>query len=344
MTDELILVTGAAGFLASHVVHQLLEKGYRVRGTARGAKLQLLKEGYASYGDRFEAVVIQDVAVDDITEQLKGVTAVIHTAAPLPSKGSVEVVLDGSIEGSLNVIKQADKAGIKKVVFTSSILAALNPTLPLTDKDWNPVTKEEAIQSNDSFVAYSAAKTYAERAVWQYAEEHKTIDITTVLPPFLYGPLAPGFKIPAPDFVTLSTDLYIYQMLTPNGKFPAFSAYMDVRDTARVHVEALTSPPDSAVGHKRLLLSSPHELSYKEALELIAVKRPELKDRLVSVSKMPQYPFTKLDVDLKRVEQVTGVKPTSYYSWQETILDAVDALIAVEKDWKNKGHDFTIPA
>ncbi|KAH7913247.1 hypothetical protein BJ138DRAFT_1099614 [Hygrophoropsis aurantiaca] len=280
MSSELILVTGAAGFLASHIVHQLLEKGYRVRGTARGAKVQLLKEGYASYGDRFEAVSVQDVAEDGITEHLKGVSAVIHTAAPLPSKGSVEVVLDGSIKGSLNVIRQAKKAGIKKVVFTSSILAAMNPKLPLTDKDWNPVTKEEAIQSDNSTTAYNAAKTYAEKAVWQFAEEHKNIDITTVLPPFLYGPFAPGFKIPAPDFVALSTDLYIYQMLDPNGKFPSYAAYMDVRDTAKVHVAALTSPPDSVIGHKRLLLSSVHELSYEAALKLIADKRPELKDRL----------------------------------------------------------------
>ncbi|KAH7913248.1 hypothetical protein BJ138DRAFT_1099615 [Hygrophoropsis aurantiaca] len=335
MPSELILVTGAAGFLASHIVHQLLEKGYRVRGTARGAKVQLLKEGYASYGDRFEVVSVQDVAEDDITEHLKGVSAVIHTAAPLPSKGSVETVLDGSIKGSLNVIRQVEKAGIEKVVFTSSIVAALNPKLPLTDKGnftilsvcpyWNPVTQEEAIHS-DNFTAYKAAKKYAEKTVWQFAEEHKNIDITTVLPPFLYGPFAPGFQIPAPDFVALSTDP------------------MDVRDTAKVHVAALTAPPGSVIGHKRLLLSSVHELSYEAALKLIADKRPELKDRLVSTSKLPTYPVLKLDVDLERVTQVTGVDSSTFHSWEETILDTVDSLIALEKDWKNKGYKVDIPA
>jgi hypothetical protein len=65
--------------------------------TARGAKVDLAKEIFASYGDKFEVVLVNDVAVDDISEQLKGVDAVIHAAAPLPSKGDQKALLNACI-------------------------------------------------------------------------------------------------------------------------------------------------------------------------------------------------------------------------------------------------------
>jgi len=66
--------------------------------TARGAKIDLAKEMFASYGDKFEVVSVNDVAVDDISEQLQGVDAVMHTAAPLPSKGDQKALLYASIK------------------------------------------------------------------------------------------------------------------------------------------------------------------------------------------------------------------------------------------------------
>jgi len=61
--------------------------------TARGAKVELARQGFASYGDRFKVVNVDDIATDDILEHLKGVTAVIHTAGPLPSRGDAKSIL-----------------------------------------------------------------------------------------------------------------------------------------------------------------------------------------------------------------------------------------------------------
>ena len=58
-----VLVSGATGYIATWVVRKLLERGYAVRGTARSvAKGDFLKKAFASYGDRFEVVVVEDVA------------------------------------------------------------------------------------------------------------------------------------------------------------------------------------------------------------------------------------------------------------------------------------------
>jgi hypothetical protein len=52
---------------------------------------------FASYGDKFEAVSVNDIATDDISEYLKGVDAVIHAAAPLPSKGDQKALVNVSV-------------------------------------------------------------------------------------------------------------------------------------------------------------------------------------------------------------------------------------------------------
>lgn len=84
------------------------------------------------------------------------------------------------------------------------------------------MTYEQALASS-ALMAYGGAKSLAEKAVWELADAHKDLDITTFCPPFLYGPFAPGFSIPTPDYMALSTALRIYQFLTPTCKFPPFA-------------------------------------------------------------------------------------------------------------------------
>jgi nucleoside-diphosphate-sugar epimerase len=299
---------------------------------------------FASYGDKFEAVSVNDIATDDISEYLKGVDAVIHAAAPLPSKGDQKALVNGALGGSLNIIRQAEKEGIRRIIYTSSIVAVFNPSGSLTDKDWNPMTEEETLTAAP-FAAYMGAKTLAERAVWKFADEHKHVDITVVNPPYIFGPFAPGFRVPKPDYGALSTNLHIYHFLTKKGRaFPSSPGSSDVRDVARIHVEALTSAPESTIGRKRLPIASPYDGNYKQAVQFIAEAHPELKDRLVDVNTAPQFPVDKLPVDLKRVQDVTGVKVDSYHTWKETVLDTIDSLLALEKGWVSGGYKVEIPA
>ena len=120
-------MTGASGFIGAHVVVQLLDAGYSVRGydgplvtraaligrcsTARGAKLELLREHFKSI-PQFEAVQIDDIVAGDFTAALKGeslstfpagwfsklypsgVSAVIHLASPLAGRETPEAGLN----------------------------------------------------------------------------------------------------------------------------------------------------------------------------------------------------------------------------------------------------------
>jgi nucleoside-diphosphate-sugar epimerase len=84
------------------------------------------------------------------------------------------------------------------------------------------MTYDEALRS-DPRTAYFGAKALAEKAVWDLADANKDLDVTAFCPPIFYGPFAPGFSIPTPDYPALSTTKYIYRLLTPAGTFPPFA-------------------------------------------------------------------------------------------------------------------------
>lgn len=81
-----VLVTGANGYIASHVVDQLLSHGYLVRGTIRAPKPWLSEYFAQKYGDVFEDVIVTCFENrDDINRVLDGVDGIIHlVSATLP--------------------------------------------------------------------------------------------------------------------------------------------------------------------------------------------------------------------------------------------------------------------
>ncbi|KAJ3876431.1 hypothetical protein F5051DRAFT_411508 [Lentinula edodes] len=339
---DVIFLTGGSGFLGSHILIQLLERGYHVRAAVREKKAAHFRQGYERFKDQLEVVAIADIATDQFPDALKGVKAVIHTAAPISGRvNDAESLLKGAVEGLLNVIHQAEQAEITRVVVTSTILTAATSAMTFTDKDWHQTTKEAALQT-EGVSAYSAAKTLAEREVWTFADAHPHIEITTINPPLLYGPLAEGFSLPNPDYSALSTNLIIYKFLAPEGTFPAYPLYLDVRDAAKAHLLALDSAPTSQVGRKRIIISSPHEVVFADIISTINAKRPELKDRLIKTPPR-EFPYKRLDVDLKRLEEVLKMRVEDFTPLDDTFLDTIDSLLTLEKQWTAAGFDVKIP-
>jgi nucleoside-diphosphate-sugar epimerase len=79
----LVLVTGANGYIAMHVIRALLERGYRVRGVVRSeAKGTHIHKTFKPYSNNLEVVVVEDITVEGCFDKaIEGVAAVAHLAA-----------------------------------------------------------------------------------------------------------------------------------------------------------------------------------------------------------------------------------------------------------------------
>ncbi|THH07413.1 hypothetical protein EW145_g3401 [Phellinidium pouzarii] len=345
MSLPLVLITGATGYLGAHVLQQVQEAGYPVRITARPAKVEAAKK---LHGDKVDVVPIADIVDGDFTEAFKGVGALIHTAAPLAGRQEAEGMLNSAVKGALNVISQAVNAGVKKIVITSSWGTANDLDRPertytdyvFSEKDWNPATREQVLDGkHHSLWVYCGAKTISEQEVWKYADEHPEVDITSINPPYLYGPLTAGTKVAKADLGQYSTPGMFHQKVLqdPNSgkqlEFPQFPSpvTVDVRDVAKAHVLALTSPPSSKVGQKRLLIGGPN-WSYRDAVQLLEKERPELAKagRLAGLGETKRRTIT--TIDSTRLKKVLGFK--DFIPWEKTILDMTDNLLEIEKSWE----------
>ncbi|KIK70128.1 hypothetical protein GYMLUDRAFT_34595 [Collybiopsis luxurians FD-317 M1] len=350
--QDIVLVTGVSGFLASHVAVNLLRRGFRVRGTARHAKLQTLRaSGLRKLYPDLELVQVDDVASSDLTEALKGVSSVIHVASPLAGKASAEVVIESAISGTMNVLRQAKDAGIKNFVVTSSIVAVFkNPDasdtysgITYSEKVFPEVSKEDALsQPNNEFRIYKASKQLAEKEVLKFGRENPGIKIATINPPFLYGPSSAGFP-PTNGEASLGTNAFVYTLL--KGKLPnAAPQFCDVRDAAKAHVAALLAVKANTIkpNEPQRFLVSGGTFHWKDAAEYLSEDAgvpEEVKRRLPSkdeLSHAAPFPGPVSVVDTTLATEVLGV--TEYIDWKTSVKDTVLCLSEEEKSWTHSPH------
>ncbi|KAI9035955.1 uncharacterized protein KD926_002567 [Aspergillus affinis] len=247
-----ILVTGANGYIASHVVDQLLGLGYMVRGTIRGSKPWLNQYFDQKYGSGcFETVIVpsfEDMGV--IESALDGIdpsfTCLIirnqRQASDLTFGCDPNAVIPWVVQATLSILEIASrKPSIKRVVLVSSSSA----TYPLTPDPagrqlhsdiWNDAAVRAAWDDNTplserAVAVYAASKTEGERQSWKWVESHRPhFEFNTVLPCFVVG------KILHPEILG-STMGSVRELLqgdsTAFSKFPG-QWYVDVEDTARL--------------------------------------------------------------------------------------------------------------
>jgi NADH dehydrogenase len=126
----MILVTGATGFVGSHLIPRLTATGDKIRSLVRSlAKAEALKAQGVE-------VVQGDVTVPSSLEQaVKGVETVVHLVAILlESKG---VTYDRiNVQGTRNVVQAAAKAGVKRFIHMSVLGASPNPKYRYTYSKW----------------------------------------------------------------------------------------------------------------------------------------------------------------------------------------------------------------
>ena len=148
-----VLVTGGAGFIGSHLVPRLLEKGYNVDvfDNLFSGKLENLSaiRGHPNFG--FVRGDIRDPAV--LRDALCGVNAVVHLAALIDVAASVAdpaLTHEVNVTGTLNVLQEATKCGVKRFVLASS-------TAVYGDVKSLPVREDAVLRPISPYAASKAA-------------------------------------------------------------------------------------------------------------------------------------------------------------------------------------------
>jgi len=222
-----VLVTGANGHVGFGVSKAFAAAGHDVRASIRSAD------------DAAKSAPLRALGIDDIVgldvrnfeafvEACRGVDVLVHVAATyvmhVTTPAETQSMLRDSTEGAANAVRAAAKAGVPKVVLTSSVA-----TLPRVRPDAPPAT--EADWATDLAVPYFRAKTEGERAAWKAAEE-TGIKLVTILPGTVGGP---DFQRRTPSIGMIeSIMLGSMRLGAPNTNV----AYVDVRDVAAAHVLA----------------------------------------------------------------------------------------------------------
>ncbi len=240
---ETVIVTGGTGYIGSHVVKQLLEKGYNVRLTARDKSKTYKYEHLQKIADEnpgslevYEADLLKEGSFD---EAAKGSDAIIHMASPfsLKFKDAVKELIEPAVEGTRNVLGAANRSGtVRKVVLTSSVAAVHGDNIDMKELGLTEFTEEHFNQSSSpEHQPYSYSKVMAEKEAWKMAGEQSQWKLVVINPSFVMGPP-----------VTLNTNSESIQFMKDmiGGKFltgaPALSfGYVDVRDVATAHLLAL---------------------------------------------------------------------------------------------------------
>lgn len=255
--DGLILVTGATGFIALHIIQLLQREGYRVRGTVRSlkneAKLKPLKSLCPDAKFPIELVEADLTKDNGWDEAAKGCRYCIHVASPFPNAPPKkdEDIMIPAIEGTKRVLKACANAGtIKRIVLTSSISAVHGESSNeegrvYDENDWSDV-------SSPDIDAYAKSKTLAERAAWDFVRSlppEQKIELVTINPSLVMGPSISG---------VVCTSLELLKRLM-EGSMPLipqmYIAICDVRDVALAHLRAMTEPEAANCRH---IITSAH--------------------------------------------------------------------------------------
>ncbi len=246
MAEEFTFVTGATGFIGSHVVRQLLQRGDRVRILARNSSR---KSNIEAFGCEIAIGDLKDP--NSLLRCVQGCRFCYHVAADyrLWAKNPQDIY-DNNVGGTRNLLSACCEAGVEKVVYTSSV-GAIG-----FRKDGLPANEDTPVKLDDMIGHYKRSKFMAEQVALEFAASGLPVTIVNPTTPIGTGDIKPT-----------PTGKIILESI--KGHMPAYVEtglnLVGVEDVARGH---LLAEAKGRVGERYIL--GGENWSLEEILEAVA--------------------------------------------------------------------------
>src|SRR6516162_3932581 len=282
LLGDVTLITGASGFVGSAIGQVFREAGHKVRALVRASSRR-------TNINPVDAVVVGDIRNRDaIAAAVKGARYIVHAAADyrLWARAPAEII-NTNVEGTRIVMQEALRAGVERIVYTSSV-ATIDLTAGAPSDESHPLAEDRAIG------AYKKSKVIAERMVEDMVQ-------TAGLPAVIVNPSTP---IGPRDVKPTPTGRIIVE--AARGHMPGFV------DTGLnlVHVD------DVATGHLAALSKGRIGERY-----ILGGENVQLRDMLAEIARIIERPPPKLRFPVAAIYPLAvGAELWSYASGSEPFV------------------------
>ena len=309
-----ILVTGAEGFIGSHLTELLVKEGYDVR-----AMVQYNSFNNWGWIDTFDPEIKDklDIFLGDVRDPngvktaMKDIDAVFHLAALIAipySYHSPDMYVDTNIKGTLNILQAARDLGTKRILVTST-------SEVYGTAKYVPIDENHPYQGQSP---YSATKIGADRLAESFYRSFG-LPVSIVRPFNTYGPRQSARAV----IPTIITQLLAGKKEIKLGSLTPTRDFNYVKDTARGFLEIYKS--DKTIGEE-INIATQKEISISElANELIRQINPEAKIICDEQRVRPEKSeVNRLLGSNEKIKRLTNWTPQ--YSFEEGLAETIDFL------------------
>lgn len=243
-----VCITGASGYVSSHIIIKLLEQNFHVIGLTRNKSSFLLNhidclKKNTQYIKNLEIVEYNNEITNDniLVNILFDCDYLIHGASPVIldsvyNEETIQKIINPAIQYTEDILKASLKTKIKKVIFISSTITIYDGTKKkYGPNDW---ADESCFKE-----AYTISKIKSEKIAWKIYEENKKWELVVFNPGRIIGPIIYN-KIPESycsilEAIEIKKKQKSFPMSIPTYVNNYYSSFCDVRDVAEIIVGSL---------------------------------------------------------------------------------------------------------
>lgn len=311
LSNKKVLVTGAGGFIGSHLIEALIEKGCKVRAFVHYNSFN--RWGWLDYVDKKikDSMEIFTGDVRDpngVREAMKNIDVVFHLAALIGipySYHSPDTYVDTNIKGILNILQAARDLDVEKVIHTStSETYGTAQFVPITeDHPINPQSPYAATKAGADFLALTFYRSF-------------NLPVAVIRPFNTYGPRQSARAV----IPTIITQVKSGKKKIKIGALHPTRDFTYVKDTAEGFIKIAES--DNSLG-KVLNVGNNNEISIKNLAELIAKLLKAEIEIITDENRLrpEQSEVERLWADTKKIKELTAWRPE--YTFEEGLKETI---------------------